>query len=283
VKAAQVGCERLDLIVPGVYPGGLGQSRFGRQNQTESTCRGGWLDRGGHEDERSSGFRGRRRVDHRSLLRVQQAHHRSKRWLLAGLERGRHLGRLSRREVEVSRQDLRHVLFGQHLGQFGGGGQAEPAVAQGLDDLREALEQTSGAEAPEGGAAGELELHVEEGEERGMAERLPPTAPVEVGQRNEELGHGGLLPAKEHLERITELPRFQEFEGGAGRSVSVSVSESRGRGRGRVRVVDHSRIVSCGSDISDPAKAKETQEGRLFGTSQDIADSWLHGRLGFRR
>jgi hypothetical protein len=59
-----------------------------------------------------------------------------------------------------------------------------------------------------------------------MSQRLPAAAPVEVRQRDQELGHGGLLPAEEELERISQLPCFQEFEGMGGRSVQ----RSRGRG-----------------------------------------------------
>ena len=45
-----------------------------------------------------------------------------------------------------------------------------------------------------------------------MAERLPAAAPVEVGQGDQELGHGGLLPAEEELEGVAEPACFQEFE-----------------------------------------------------------------------
>jgi hypothetical protein len=236
VEAAQVGGERLDVVAGGSSraPSGLGwaqskrldwlpgrECRRTRSRRDGRVCRWqapgrrpGWLHELNHPD------------------RLHPGHEVSGWRVLPGRQFGGDLLGLAGREAEVPGQHLVQVLLGEDLGELGGGRHAEPAVAQGCDDLGEALDQPRRAEAPVCPAPRETELDPYEGEEVGVPKRLPATPPVEVGQRDEEVGHRRLLLPEEDLERVAELPCFQECEGGGGRSVQ----RSRGRGRGRVRV-----------------------------------------------
>jgi hypothetical protein len=78
-----------------------------------------------------------------------------------------------------------------------------------LDHLGEVLQQPGRALPVEGGAAGALQLDVEERGETGMSQPLPATAPIEVGQRDEEVGHGRPFPAEQRRDGVAKPPVFQ--------------------------------------------------------------------------
>ncbi len=66
------------------------------------------------------------------------------------------------REVEELRQDVASILGGEDLRQLDDARQAKAAVAQGLDDLGESLDEVGRGLAVERGALGEAELAVQE-------------------------------------------------------------------------------------------------------------------------
>src|SRR6266568_6158385 len=144
---------------------------------------------------------GSRRRREREPARARRDSHRgdhfAMRCRLGGQDRGGLGHRLPLGAVEEPRQDLVPVLPREHLREGDDAGDAEPAVAEGLDHLGEALHQLGGHLAVVGGALREAELAVEEIEERRVPELEPAPLAVEGGEGEEEVGESALLLAEE--------------------------------------------------------------------------------------
>jgi len=120
---------------------------------------------------------------------------------------GRDLGGLAPGEVEESRQDLEGVLHGEHLREFDDTGQAKSTVSQRLNQLGVLLDQP-GCDLPVmGGSHRQSKFSMQEPEEVRVSQLGPSSSTVEVGQGDEELGHGAALPGKEFGQAIGEGAR----------------------------------------------------------------------------
>jgi hypothetical protein len=117
----------------------------------------------------------------------------------------RDLLRLALRAVEEARQDGGAVLGRDDLRQLDHARDAEPAVAEGLDDLGVLLDQLH-RDLPEvRRALREVQLAVQEGEEAGVAQLAPRLQTIELRERDEEVGHCVVLAAKKVGESIREV------------------------------------------------------------------------------
>ena len=135
-----------------------------------------------------------------SSRRRRGAHRRDDRAERGRLDRanlGDHLGGLALRAVKEAREHLGAVLRGDHLGELGKAREAEPPVPEGLDDLREPLDEFRARLPVEGGALREAEVAVQEGEEARVAELDVKAAAVEVREGDEEVGHCVVLAAEQ--------------------------------------------------------------------------------------
>src|SRR6266498_3588311 len=138
------------------------------------------------------------------------------------------------------------VLGGEHLRHLDDGREAEPAVPEGGLDLGEPLDELGRGLPILGGARGEAELPAQVREERGMAELAPEPLPVEVGEVEEEVGHGALLVAEERGEVVRACA-----------------------------CVRHARIVSCDFLASPSARgcARRAGEGTCVATPPGAAEA----------
>jgi len=262
VEPSEVGVERLDLLA---RPGGGrfsrlnrrdlgGQSRARRRRHEEH---GGQRRHGG--GSHGGGLGPRCRPNVWATHGRERGHNHPERRRLPWRERRGHLPGLPGGAAEEARERLGQVLGRQHPGQLGHRGDAEPAVAQRLQHLRKAGNQARRREPEEGPALGEPQLAGQEGEQAGVAQRLPAAAGVEVRQGQEEVGGGGVLGREQAPEVVAQLAGVGQ---GGGRQVV-------GRQGGGV----HSRIVSCDSDVACDAP------GAPLGRSRRAGVATLVGRL----
>lgn len=214
VEAPQVGGERVGGVTrwrrqdfgSRYGPKGVGQCEFNRLNRRAEMgrCAFDRLNRKDGLDLRGGPGRS-----------VNPGHDLAVRGGRVGPDLGRHRHGLPAGAVEEPRQDGVPALRGEHLRELDDAGDAEPAVPQGLDHLGETLDELRRGLPVVGGALREPELEPE-----------PP--PVEVGERQEEVGEGGLLPAKQ-------------------------VGELAGEADGGVPCARHTRTISCGFRASPDA------------------------------
>jgi len=145
--------------------------------------------------------------------------------------------------VEVTREHLLPVLGRDHLRELDNGGHAQATVPEWLNGLGEVADEPGGLHPVVGGAVGEPELALEEGKER--RELLPEFPPVELRERDDELGERVALVAEEVDETVRELTRsvhgehylmrFQSLPERARSSVAPrSVASERARGPTRI-------------------------------------------------
>jgi hypothetical protein len=110
-----------------------------------------------------------------------------------------HLHRLALGELVEARQHRLPVLRRDDLGGLDDARQAKLPVAERLDDRGDLLDQLRRDLAVVGGALREVQLAVEEVEERRVAQLGPSTATVEVGERDEELGERVVFAPEERV------------------------------------------------------------------------------------
>jgi hypothetical protein len=139
----------------------------------------------------------------RDWLRNDVPHGRPRYWS----NRRRNLGGLTPGEVEEAGKDLDHVVPGRHLGQLDDAREAEAAVPKGSEHLRMALDEFCRDLSVVSSPLREPELAMEKPEQARVAQLRPSSSTVEVGQGDEELGHGAALPGKEFGEAIGEGAR----------------------------------------------------------------------------
>ena len=176
--------------------------------------------------------------------RLHEGDHLPARGIGPGREGGGHLARLAGGAAEEARQHLGLVLRRHHPGQLDHRGDAEPAVAEGRQDLRAARQEPGGGEPEEGAALGEAELAGQEGEEAGVAEGLPPAAAIEVREGEEEVGGGGALAVEEARQGLAAVAGLGE---GGGRDELGEVGGVEG-------VSVHDAMVSRVSALSGDAR-----------------------------
>ncbi len=199
VEAAQVRGERLGVDPRSAAQRRLrvrvGTRRFIRMN---STRREGI--QAGHMGDSAvrGGLRPHRKVERGCDGRgAQRRHHIPMRRGLVRPERGRDRLRVPLRQMEEPRQDVAPVLGRQDLRELDYAREAETAVTQRLDDLRESLDEPRGGLPVESGALREAQLPVQEIKERGVPELDPQPLRVEVREGDEELGERGALALEE--------------------------------------------------------------------------------------
>src|SRR5207248_8233073 len=85
----------------------------------------------------------------------------------------------------------------EHPRDLNDAGDAQPAVAQRLENLGKFLDQLCSRLAMVDGALREAQLPMEKIEQARVAELEPAFAAVELGERDEKFGHVGLLAAEQ--------------------------------------------------------------------------------------
>jgi hypothetical protein len=88
----------------------------------------------------------------------------------------------------LRRDDASHLEHDRH---------AQLSLSERLDHIGVPLDEMRRDLAIVGGTPGQSELPVEEVEETGVAKLYPQPLPIEVGQRQQEIGHGATFTVKE--------------------------------------------------------------------------------------